>query len=457
MSTAEVRPAATEIHDFYGRPYRVGESDRDLLGRSRAWQLGAAWAAMLMASIGQYGYGALMPVLGDAHGWSLQQGGWLFAVWILCQGAAVYPAARVRTVAGIKPAATLVAGAVLSAGGLVALGVSGSYGLVMVVHGMLGGIGAGLIYGTCLGVVARWYPERPSRAAFASGAFAYGAVPFIVVAGWVAAPADLGAFLVPTAVVVLAVVGGAAAILRDPPEHWWPQHIDPRAWALDKTVNPGLRNNRPAIREYAPAELVHCQAYRVLFFAVACATAVALFTIAYLTMFVISSGWGQGFAVAALAGLAAASGVIRSGAGRAGEIYGRLRVVRLALYTGATAQLLLLLGGELQVAAVLLLGAVLAGAAAGACFALLPSLVESHFGEQPGMPNFGLFYGAKAIGGLIGVALAGHAVAGGGYTAVLLGAAALSLLAAGATHRLRHPGRPPLLVPSTTGVRQATP
>ncbi|MPY79082.1 MAG: MFS transporter [Actinophytocola sp.] len=457
MSMAGARPEVTEILDFYGRPYRVGESDRDLLGRSRSWQLGAAWAAMLMASIGQYGYGALMPVLGDSHGWSLEMGGWLFAVWILGQSAAVYPAARVRRNAGISPAATLVTGALLSAGGLIALGVSGSFALVVVVHGMLGGIGAGLIYGTCLGVVARWYPERPSRAAFASGAFAYGAVPFIVVAGWFAAPDDLGAFLVPAAVVVLAVVGGAAGILRDAPEHWWPTHIDPRAWALDKKVNPALRNNRPAIKDYAPAELVHCQAYRVLFFAVTCATAVALFTIAYLTVFVISSGWGQGFAVAALACLAAASGVIRTGAGRAGEIYGRLRVVRLALYTGAAGQVMLLLGGEFRLALVLLAGAVLAGAAAGACIALLPSLVESHFGEQPGMPNFGLFYGAKAIGGLIGVALAGHAVAGGGYVAVLLGAAVVSLLAAGATRRLRQPGRPPRLVPSTTGVRQATP
>ncbi|MPY83654.1 MAG: MFS transporter [Actinophytocola sp.] len=448
MSTADARPEVTEIHDFYGRQYRVGESDRDLIGRSRSWQLGAAWAAMLMASIGQYGYGALMPVLGASHGWSLAMGGWLFAVWLLCQSAAVYPAARVRTVAGIRPAVTLVAGAVLSAGGLLALGLSDSFGLVVLVHGILGGIGAGLIYGTCLGVVARWYPERPSRAAFASGAFAYGAVPFIIMAGWFGAPADLAAFLVPAAVAVLVVVGGSATILRDAPEHWWPNHIDPRAWALDKKVNPALRHNRPAIRDYAPAELVRCQAYGVLFFAVTCATAVALFTIAYLAVFAISSGWGQGFAVASLAGLAAASGVIRTWAGRAGETYGRLRVVRLALYTGAVAQVLLLAGGEYRFALALFVGAVLAGAAAGACIALLPSLVESHFGEQPGLPNFGLFYSAKAIGGLVGVALAGHVVAAGGFPAVFLGAAVLSLLAAVVTRRLRQPGRPPSLVPT---------
>ncbi|MGH3516861.1 MAG: MFS transporter [Haloechinothrix sp.] len=437
-----------ELHDVYGRRYRVGETDRDLVGRSRTWMLWAAWLAMLVASSGQYGYGALMPILGSTHGWSLAEGGWVFAVWILCQSATVYPAARLRVRIHVAPATTLLIGAALCGAGLVTLGTSSSIVVVLVNHGVLGGIGAGLIYGTCLGVVAMWYPERPARTAFVSGAFAYGSIPFVVLAGQFAAPGDIEAFLALAGVAVIVLVGAAAMVLRDPPAYWWPSHVDPREWAVDKSVNPGLRNNRPAIRRYTPVEMIRCPVSRLLYLAVTCATAVALFDIAYLAVFAADSGWGSGLAVVALALLAAASGVTRTVAGWAGEAFGRGRVVRLALYGGAVAQLMLLLSQE-RFAALLLAGAALAGAAAGACFALLPGLVEGHFGERPGLPNFGVFYGAKAMGGLIGVALAGHVVSTHGYPMVFLVATVLSLAGAGLVRLLRQPGRPGLFLPGS--------
>lgn len=447
MSDPSNPPVATEIRDFYGRRYRVGESDRDLLGRSRASMLWAAWGAMLMAGVGQYGYGALMPVLGSTHGWNLAASGWVLAVWILCQSAAVYPAARLRGTIRVRPATTLIIGMLLCVTGLLTLGWSSSLAVVLVNHGVLGGIGAGLIYGTCLGVVANWYPERPGATALVSGAFAYGAIPFILVAGWYAAPGDLAVFLGMAAVAIVVLIGAAAAVLRDPPEYWWPAHLDPKVWSVDKAVNPGLRHNPPAIRRYSPTEVLRCPTASLLLLAVTCATAVILFNIAYLAVFATTSGWGQDFAVSALALLAAASGISRSAAGRAGEAFGRRHVARLALYGGAAAQLTLLLAGEYRLPGLLLVGAVLAGAAAGTCIALLPGLVEGYFGERPGMPNFGVFYGAKAVGGMIGVALAGHVVGAGGFSPAFLVAAAVSLTGAGLVRLLRQPGRPRLGLP----------
>ncbi|TVT20787.1 MFS transporter, partial [Amycolatopsis acidiphila] len=278
------------IRDFYGRRYRIGESDRALLGRPRAWMLGATWAAMLAAGAGQYGYGALLPAIVADRGWTWQQGCWVLALWTVCQSASVYPAARAR----FTPAATLLVGAVLCASGFVALAGSGDFVVVLVSHAVLGGLGAGLVYGTCVRVVTRWYPERSSRVALVTGAFAYGALPFLLL-GFGAA-----------AIVVVVLAGASALVLRNPPEDWWPQHVDPQRWALDKTVNPSLRRNRPPIRQYSIAEVVRCPASRQLYFAVSCAAAISLFDIAYLAAF-------KGILAAAL--FAGASGVARAGAG----------------------------------------------------------------------------------------------------------------------------------------------
>jgi len=419
-----------DIRDVYGRRYRVGETDRELLGRSRGWMLWAAWAAMLAAGAGQYGYGALLPSLAGLHGWSLRQGCWVLAVWTVCQSAALFPVAWARARLRLAPGFTLATGAVLCAAGLVTVGGTGSFAVVVVDHAVLGGIGAGLVYGTCLSVVARWYPERSSRTALVSGAFAYGSIPFLVLAGGVSSPGTAG---VVAALVVLVLAGTGAVVLRDPPEDWWPRHIDPKSWALDKSVNPSLRRNRPAIRRYAVGELIRCRESRVLYTVMAFAAAVSLFDLAYLAAFARTAG------LAAVAALAGASGIARGGAGWAGARFGRRAVLRAALATGGVAQLVLLAGAENLPA--LFAGACLAGAAAGTCYAVLPSLVEGHFGERFGLPNFGLFYGAKAVGGLIGAVLAAYAAAVPGF----LVAAVLAVAAAALLGSLRQPGRPRLL------------
>src|ERR1700716_3773666 len=50
-----------EITDANGRVYRVGETDRDLLGRSRASMVWLPWIAMMAGSVFGYGYGAPPP------------------------------------------------------------------------------------------------------------------------------------------------------------------------------------------------------------------------------------------------------------------------------------------------------------------------------------------------------------------------------------------------------------
>ena len=51
-------------------------------------------------------------------------------------------------------------------------------------YAVLGGIGSGMVYSSCINIVAKWYPEKKGwRTGFVNGGWAYGAVPFILVIG----------------------------------------------------------------------------------------------------------------------------------------------------------------------------------------------------------------------------------------------------------------------------------
>jgi MFS family permease len=403
---------ATEVTDFYGRRYRVGESDRELLGHSRNWVLAAACVAMLVAGAGQYGFGLI--VGGDY---------WLLAIWVATQAVAVFPLALLRERLHVRPTVAMIAGAVLTAVGDL---FAGPWSAV------LGGLGAAVVYGTSFGVVAKWFPERRTYLGLVSGSFAAGAI----------------LFATPLPITALVVITACGFFLKEPPANWWPQRPDPRKWALDKTVNLSLRHSRPAIRRYSPAELLRCPTSAVMYVLVACAAAAWLFDVAFMAAFVASSGWGYAFAAVAVCLLTLASGVARWATGWAGERFGVGRVVRAALALGALGQLLLIVAGQHQTGVLLAFAALLVGTTAGCCYALLPALVEAHFGDQAGLLNFGLVYSAKAVGGVVGIGVAASIVGVYGYAAGFLLAAGLGVVAAVAGGLLRQPGVPRLLVPA---------
>ncbi len=434
---AEVR----ELRDVHGRRYRVGESDRELLGRSRTWITWLAAAAMLAAGVQQYGFGAIVPSLARTPGWTFGGIVLSLAVWAICQAGAAFPAAWLRD-RGLLPApAAMAIGAVLCAAGLVTLGHATSLPAVFLGYSVLGGLGTGLVYATCVGAVLAWFPDRTgSRTGIVSGAFACGSVPFVVLAA--ALPAARPVLLDVTAAVVLAVIAGCAALLRYPPRHWWPATPEPRAWALDRA-----HNGRPALRHYRPAELFRCGTTLSLYLVVVLAAAVLLFDLAYLATFAAARS-GPGLAAAALALLAAATGSGRVLIGRCTERLGRHRILRFALLAGGVAQFVLFYSGEHRHAVGLLLGAALAGLGNGCCYTLLVSLVREYFGDESAAQNFGILYSAKAVGAVVGIGPAAVVVTAHGFVGAFTAAGVLSLVAAVLSGRLTQPGRPESLLPA---------
>ncbi|SHN47109.1 MFS transporter [Cryptosporangium aurantiacum] len=422
----------TLVSDFHGRQYRVGENSTELIGRSRAWMLRAPWAAMAAAGLLQYGIAATLPALARTNGWSSTETLCVLGVWVACQAGVAVPATWLYRRGA--PRRLLAFAAVLCGIGLATPAHTGNVAGVLLGYSVLGGLGAGLVYVVCIGVATEWFPERIASVTGAvSGAFGYGAVPFVLVASGVdARPVVFDV----AAVLVFGAVVSAALVVRRPPEHWWPAQLDPRLWALDRRLNRSIPNNAPAIRAHGPADALRSGMLPLMWALVGILAAMALFDLAYLG----TSGSGVAVPVAVLA---FATGLARVVTGRLSDRVGRRRMLMAALLLGGLAQFGLLAGvsGDRPVA--VLLSAAVAGAGTGAGYSLLVGLVRDWFGDEATLPNYGLVYTGKAVGGVAGLLL----VAAPGNHVAFAVAGLLGIGGALAATVLRRPGRPGLPLP----------
>jgi MFS family permease len=440
---AKPEPAVREIRDNHGRSYRVGESPVELIGRPRSSILWQAWLPMAAVGVLQYGYGAAVPALMERNGWDLVGAMWLLAGWTVFQAGVGLPTAYLRERHRIGPRPVMVAGAVLSALGLVALAHSTDLLGALLGYAVLGGTGVGLVYAACTSTVAKWYPERMGRrVSTVTGSFAYGSVPFIVAAVIGMDAANLTTVLDIGAVVLFVLVAGPGLFFRDPPPRWWPAEVDPRAWALR---NPGRRMNPPAIREFSPVQALRTRVLPVMYLILLAAGAVSLFNAAFVVVYAGGIAASAG-AVAVAAGLlAGVNGAARAVSVGISDRAGRCRTLHALLVVLGTGQLLFALSATTGSTGALVVGAVLAGVGGGGFYPLFASLAREYFGEESALEVHGLVYSAKAAGGVLGLGLATLAVTSWGWAAAFAAAAVVSLASAGATGALHRPGLPSTL------------
>ncbi|TDV53837.1 MFS transporter [Actinophytocola oryzae] len=423
----------TSTIDFLGRRFEVGPTDDELLGRPRTWMLRACWAAMAAIGILQYGFGSLVPSLVD-RGWTPLTVFWLLATWTVFQAVAGFPVAYLRERGRIAPRTAMVAGAVLLPLGPLSLA-QGSEILALLGYSVLSGTGAGIVYATCSSTVAKWYPERQAaKVSLATGAFAYGSVPFAI-AFLLGPPTPM---LTITAVVVLVVVLAAGAIVADPPAHWWPPHVDPREWMLDRTKSPVT-----AVRQYSPREAMRTGVAPLMYLILFIASAVSLFDITFLATMGASIDAAVVVVAVGTGVLLAANGAGRALAIRVSDRVGRARTLAWVLATLGLGQLFLASAANTESPAMLVFATVLAGVGGGAFYPLFASLVREFFGDQSAgaRRTHAAVYSAKAFGGVLGVGVAAAVLPSWGYPPVLLLACALALASAALCVKLRQPGR----------------
>ena len=440
--------AVSEVRDLHGRSYRVGERAHDIIGHPRRWMLWLSWAAMAGIGVLQYGYGVAVTAVHVTNGSSATGALWVLALWVVFQAGAAAPTAALSHRFQLAPSRAVLVGAVLCAAGPLTLAYTDSLVLAVLGYSVLCGTGAGIVYATCASTVAKWYPEaRAVRVGCVTGAFGYGAVPFIALFAAVLTPGNRAEIFAVVGVCVLVVVAVCGVLLRDPPPGWWPPEIDPKLWAIDKRVNRSLRNNVPAVRQYEPGEAVRTPAFVVMYLILVFAAAASLLAIVYVPFVAMSHGFSLAIGASAVGLLAVVNGAGRSVAGRISDRFGRRQTLSAALLLEGCAQLGLVYAASVGQSAAFVGFAALCGMAGGAFYPLFASLVADYFGERNAVRNFGMVYSAKLFGGIIGVGLPALVVASDGLTMLFVAAGLLSLCAAVMTRLLHRPGYPALGLP----------
>ena len=430
--------AVAEVRDLHGRSYRVGERPQDIMGRPRKWMLWLPLVAMAGISVLQYGYSVAATAL---NGTSPTAAFWVLALWVMFQAGAAALTATLRHRSVVAPSRAMIVGALLCAAGPFTLAYSDSFGLAVLGYSVLCGTGAGIVYATCASTVAKWYPEaRGARIGLVTGAFGYGAVPFIILFAAGLSDANHAAIFTSVGVVVLAVVALCGLFFRDPPVGWWPTEVDPRLWAVDKRINRSLRSNAPAARQYAPGQAVRTTAFVVMYLIMVFAAATFLLAVAYVPIIAVANGFSTLVAASAIGLLAVVSGGGRAVASHVSDRFGRRQTLTAALLLAGCAQLGLVYSASIHLAAPFVVFAALSGLAGGACYPLLASLVADYFGERNAVRNFGLVYSAKLFGGLIGIGLPAFVVSSPALMSVFVAAGLISLCAAVTTRLLHQPG-----------------
>jgi len=433
MSTrASTATTYREVKDSFGRTYRVGESPQSLTGRPRWVFILVPWIAMMLISTFEYGWGTAESTLGQAYNWNLNKLSWLFTAWVIFESGASFPTGWLRERGYLPARRAVFIGGIAVAVAFVSLTLSGSPWVAFVGWTVVGGLGAGMIYSSCINTAAKWYPENKGlRTGLINGGFAYGSVPFLFFLG---ATFNVHSF---RAVLIILGIGLGAGLLIcsmffvDPPKNWWPAQVDPVKFREDAEKRRELNTHRnpPSVRQWPISLSSRTPQLYLLWFNMFVILAVALFGIAYTVPIAQSLGWGVFAAVTAGALFNLIDGLGRPFAGWISEYLGRTRAMRLAFGTMAVGSLFLLWGYDAKSFALYLIGAALTGGAAGMQFPLFATITADYYGESVNAQNYGVVYGAKIPGGLAGGVVGAAVITNLGYNVAFLISVGLAVLA----------------------------
>jgi OFA family oxalate/formate antiporter-like MFS transporter len=396
MAAVSGSVAFQEVTNSTGRVFRVGETPRDILGRPRWVPIMAAWLAMCLAGLLEYTWGALNGSLAKVHGWGPGPVFWAFSFFVIFESfVQIFTGImRNRGIVNVRWA-TIIGGIVCGVVGYGILAQSTSIWEAYVGYAVLGGIGSGMVYSSCINIVAKWYPEKKGwRTGFVNGGWAYGAVPFIFAIG---AASSGGGAITMSPSTLKHYIWIQAIIMKDPPKNWWPKEIDPLNWQKNSTRD--LRNNPPALRHYNLGQMWRTPQAKWIGIQYALYIGCSLFGVAYYYGFAQAEGLGTAAAVVGFAGFSLADGLFRPVYGYISEFIGRRRTMIYAYSGNVVFQLLAFYAGSAHNKPLFVICAIISGGLSGANFPMTAALVADYYGETNNAINYGSIYAFKALGG----------------------------------------------------------
>jgi len=437
-----------EIEGPTGRVFRVGESPTELMGRSRNYMIWLPWVAMMAAGVFEYAYGSAAKTLQATYGWNDTQTFTLVGVWGFFQAGIALPAGRLRERNVFPARAAMLTGAVLCLLAFLTIANTGNMVAVVAGYSVLGGIGAGLVYASCINIVGKWFPERKGwLTGFVNGGFAYGSIPFIVIFNYWFTPANHSLVLSLVGVYMLVLMAGTGWFFADPPRNWWPASVDPLRWGEDQKARRNLAKNPPAAHQYTPAEATRTPQLWIMWVALICTSGVSFFGINFEVKFAKASNFGLYVAVISAILLALVSGTGRAWVGWISDRLGRRQTLLADCVLLGVAMYGVGWSGSAQNQALFFVFAVLAGFGGGAFYPLFAALTPDYFGENYNASNYGTVYSGKLVGAVLAGPVGAAIIDSQGYPATYVLAGSLSLLAGVLVFFLRRPSSVPVTVP----------
>ena len=388
-------------------------------------QLLMGLVCMAMVANLQYGWTLFVEPLADRFGWSHAAIQVAFSVFVVAQTVCVPVAGYVVDEAGPRP--VVLGGGLLCAISWVMNALADSLGLLYVAAA-IGGIGAGAVYGTCVGCALKWFPYRRGFAVGLTVA-AFGAGSVLTVLPITLVIAERGyeaAFLyfgLGQGLVVMAL-----ALALD----------DPNKMLSYIPLPPKPLNLRQVQRDYAPGEMLRQPVFWVLyaiFVLVAAGGLMATAQLAPIARYFRIHDVPVNLLGLVLPALTFAlsldpvlNGATRLFFGWVSDKLGREQTMFIAFMLEAVAILALRQFGAHPLAFVLLTGLVFF--AWGEIYSLFPSTCADAFGSKYAAANAGLLYTAKGTASLLVPLSSVLASATGDWRAVFLIASAMSAVAA---------------------------
>jgi OFA family oxalate/formate antiporter-like MFS transporter len=386
-------------------------------------QLIAGIICMAMIANLQYGWTVFVDPIANAQGWSRAAIQVSFAVFVLVETWLVpFEAALVDR---YGPRIMVATGGVLA--GLSWIIDANAHSIEMLYFGgVVAGVGAGIVYGTCIGNALKWFSGRRGLAAgLTSAGFGAGAaitvIPLTLMIKNSGYQHTFLFFGILQGLVILVV----SMLLVTPP----------KVPAEAAKINPRVLQGK---RDYTPAQTVASPVFWVMYVMFVLVGSGGLTAIAqlgpiandrYINVFPVTLLWWTLPALTfALALNNIMNGISRPLLGFVSDRIGRELTMFIAFMLEGIGIFALNVYGTTPVAFVLLSGLVFF--AWGEIYSIFPATTRDHFGQKYATTNYGMLYTAKGTASLLVPMASVVAVATGGWSAVLVIAGIFNIVAA---------------------------
>ena len=404
--------------------YSPAATHGDAANRSQTYrggQLLIGIVCMAMIANLQYGWTLFVNPIADKHGWSRAAIQVAFTIFVLTETWLVPIEGYLVDRFGPRP--VVLVGGVLCGLGWVLNSVASSLP-VLYIAAAVGGIGAGAVYGTCVGNAWKWFPDRRGLAAgmTAAGFGAGSALTIIPISAMIRTSGYESAFLyfgIGQGVIVFAL----AWLLTRAPDH-------------SKASN--SRNVQQSRRDYAPAEVLRSPVFWVMYAMFVMVAAGGLMATAQLAPIakdfkimdvpVNIMGLVLPALTFALAIDRVLNGLTRPFFGWVSDKIGREQTMFIAFALESVGILMLYHYGQNPILFVILTGIVFF--AWGEIYSLFPSTCADTFGSRYAASNAGMLYTAKGTAALLVPLSSVLATATGSWQAVFIVASAVNAVAA---------------------------